>query len=39
VPRHAADAPCAGSAALAPTQGGGGETQRPFAHLAELLKR
>ena len=39
VPRHAADAPCAGSAAVAPTERGGGETQRPFAHLAELLKR
>jgi len=39
VPRHAADAPCAGSAAVAPAQPSGGQTQRPFAHLAELLKR
>ena len=39
VPRHAGNGPCAGTAAATVPQRAGGETQRPFAHLAELLKR
>jgi uncharacterized protein len=39
VPRHAGDGPCAGTPAGALPQRAGSETQRPFAHLAELLKR
>jgi len=40
VPRHADEARCAGAASVAPAQrSAGAETQRPFEHLAELLKR